>query len=60
MATTVELEIDDIHELMFQSLMQEQDDAPSLDEWAENTVEAILYQAYQNKGDQPAVSEPDE
>jgi hypothetical protein len=49
MSETVEIEIDDIHELMFKDLFNDIDGAPDLEKWAENTVENILYQSYQQQ-----------
>lgn len=49
MSTEITVEVDDAHEFMYQQIVEEQDDAPSLDEFVEGSVEQLIYQTYQNQ-----------
>jgi len=48
MSTTVEVEIDDAHEFMYQQIVEDEEDAPELEEFVEDTVDQLIYQTYQN------------
>lgn len=49
MATEITVEVDDIHELMFKELMEDADEEPELEEWAQDTVTSMIYNAYQQQ-----------
>lgn len=55
MSKTIEIEVDDVHELMFTQMMDnaaggdEDAEAPELEEWAEDTVKAMIYNSYTNQ-----------
>lgn len=44
--TEITIEVDDIHSLMFEELS---DGEIELEEWAEDALEQLVYQAYQNR-----------
>lgn len=49
MSTEVTIEIDDMHELMFKEINEDAEEELELEEWAEGTIETILYQSYKNQ-----------
>lgn len=47
MSTTIEVEIDDMHERMFEEMVDEDSDI-NLEDWAEDTLTTLIYRNYRN------------